>query len=393
MPVRIDRDLAAALERTSGSCRVSVRAAVRQPVLEAALRNAAAAVEAETGTAGVRWKHVEAWVGELVVDVGAGNGRAAAVVDAIVAGLSQGGVQDADLLAVGADPAAAAAAEPMPQGMGRSRVLNGLAEAVASAYDRAGEPVGARRAREAAAGAPGGDAALEDQRRRAVLSLVLRQWLPDELSAAGATAEAAALRALPDPSTDATAVLDAVGQGVLAAVDRLEATPRAAILDLESAYAVGRDLHDVTWGCAGEQSRAGEALVEAARSRRPSDPGQVLWTAATTGSFSRLLPLVEALGPDALERWRRLSQEERTQHNLVVRCWERPARPTGWRPSTKPCVVPSPQPGPPPLRPLKPPSTGCRRWPGPWPSAQPGRRRASAAVTSSLARAPRAAQR
>jgi hypothetical protein len=114
-------------------------------------------------------------------------------------------------------------------------------------------------------------------------------------------------------------VLEAVGRAVLASVDRLEATPRAAILDLESAYAVGRDLHDVTWGCAGEQGRAGEALVEAARSRRPVAPGQTLWTAASTGAVQRLLPLVEGLGPDALERWRRMAREERTLHALVVK--------------------------------------------------------------------------
>lgn len=322
MPVRIDPDLVAALERTPGPWRVSVRAAVRQPVLEEALRLAAAAVETRTGSASVRWRQVEAWVGELVVDVGAGDGRAAAaaaVVQAIVAGLGQAGVRDADLSAVGAEPAPVAAFEPMPEGRGRSRALNGLAEAVASAYDRVGEDIGARRAREAAAGASGGDDALEDHRRRAVLALVMRRWLPDELDAAGATAEAGAIRALPDPVTDANAVLEAVGRAVLAAVDRLEATPRAAILDLESAYAVGRDLHDVTWGCAGEEGRAGEALVEAAHSHRPAEPGQVLWTAATTGCFSRLLPLVEALGPDALESWRRLSHEERTLHALVVR--------------------------------------------------------------------------
>ncbi len=207
----------------------------------------------------------------------------------------------------------------LPQGRGPSRVLNGLAEAVGSAYDRAGEAVLARRAREAAAGAPGGDETLEDQRRRAVLDLVLRGWLPFELDAAGATPEAVVLRSLPEPVTDATGALDAVGRAVLAAGDRLEATPRAAILDLESAYAVGRDLHDVTWGCAGEQGRAGEALAEAAGIRRPADPGQVLWTAATTGAFQRLLPLIEAVGPEALERWRRMSREERTLHALVVR--------------------------------------------------------------------------
>jgi hypothetical protein len=181
-----------------------------------------------------------------------------------------------------------------------------------------GEAVAARRAREAAAGAAGGDDELEDHRRRAVLSLVLRRWLPDELDAAGATEEAARLRSLPDPTTDASAVLDAVGTAVLASVDRLEATPRAAVLDLESAYAVGRDLHDVTWGCAGEQGRAGEALVDAAHSRRPSEPGQVLWSLASTGSFQRLLPLVEAVGPEALDRWRRVAHEERTLHALVI---------------------------------------------------------------------------
>ena len=322
MPVRIDPDLVAAVERTSGPCRISVRAAVRQPALEAALRAAAAAAAAEPGVSGVRWRHVDPWVGEL----DEAEGRAAAVVEAIIAGLGQAGLRDADLLAVGATPAPATRPGPTPEGVGRSRVLNGLAEAVASAYDRAGDAVGARRAREAAAGAPGGgqgpddqDDELEDQRRRAVLGLVLRRWLPYELRAAGAAAEAAALEALPDPTTDATAVLTAVGRAVLASVDRLEATPRAAILDLESAYAVGRDLHDVTWGCAGEQGRAGEALVEAARSRRPADPGQLLWTAASTGAFSRLLPLVEALGPEALDRWRRVSQEERTLHALVVK--------------------------------------------------------------------------
>ena len=209
--------------------------------------------------------------------------------------------------------------ESLPEGRGPSRALNGLAEAVGSAYDRAGEPVLARRAREAAAGAPAGDGTLEDDRRRAVLSMVLRRWLPDELDAAGATPEAAVLRSLPEPVTDATAALDAVGRAVLAAGDRLEATPRAAIVDLESAYAAGRDLHDVTWGCAGEQGRAGEALAEAAGNRRPADPGQVLWTAATTGTFQRLLPLIEAVDPEALERWRRLSREERTLHALVVR--------------------------------------------------------------------------
>ena len=320
MPVRIDPDLVAALERTPGPCRVSVRAAVRQPVLEAALRAAAAAVDAEPGTTGVRWRHVEPWVGELVVEVEEkGNGRAASVVEAIVAGMASAGLREGDLLAVGAAPAPEPAAAAAPEGLGASQVLNGLAEAVASAYDRVGNPVGARRAREAAAGAPGGADELEDQRRRAVLGLVLRRWLPSELRAAGADAEAAALEALPDPTTDATAVLEAVGRAVLAALDRLEATPRAAILDLASAYAAGRDLHDVTWGCAGEQGRAGEALVEAARSRRPADPGQVLWTAASTGAFSRLLPLVEDLGPEALDRWRRLAQEERTLHALVVR--------------------------------------------------------------------------
>ena len=321
MPVRIDPDLVAALERTTGPCRVSVRAAVRQPVLEAALRGAAAAVEAVPSTAGVQWRHVDPWVGELVLQVDDTPGRGAAVVDAIVAGLGQAGVRDADLLAVGAAPAPAAVPAPAPEGVGRSRALNGLAEAVASAYDRAGEAVLARRAREAAAGAPGGadDEELEDRRRRAVLGLVLRRWLPAELEAAGAAAEATALRNLPDPATDANAVLEAVGRAVLAAVDRLEATPRAAILDLESAYAVGRDLHDVTWGCAGEQGRAGEALVERARTRRPPDPGQVLWTAASTGAVQRLLPLVEALGPDALERWRRIGREERTLHALVVK--------------------------------------------------------------------------
>ncbi len=324
MTIRIDPGLTAALERGPGPCRVSVRAAVRQPVLEAALRAAAAAVAAETGVAAVPW-HVEPWVGELVVDTAGGQGQAAAVVDAIVAGLGQAGVREGDLLAVGALPPPAATPQPLPAGRGRSRVLNGLAEAVGSAYDRAGEPVLARRAREAAAGAPGGDDGLEDQRRRAVLSLVLRRWLPDELDVAGATAEAAALRSLPEPVTDAAAALEALGRAVLAAVDRLEATPRAAVLDLESAYAVGRDLHDVTWGCAGEQGRAGEALVEAARNRRPADPGQVLWTAATTGAFQRLLPLVEGLGPDALDRWRRLGREERTLHALIVRVLGAPA--------------------------------------------------------------------
>jgi len=319
MPVRVDPDLPAALERSVGPCRVSVRSAVRQPVLEAALAAAAAAVEAAPGTSQVGWRYVETWVGEVAVAVEGGDGRAAAVVEAIVGGLGQAGVRDADLLAVGAAPAPDGAAEPLPEGQGRSRVLNGLAEAVGSASDRAGDPVGARRAREAAAGAAAGDEVLEDQRRRAVLGLVLRRWLPDELEAAGAAAEAAVLRALPDPTTDAAAVLEAVGRAVLASVDRLEATPRAAILDLESAYAVGRDLHDVTWGCAGEQGRAGEALVEAARSRLPPKPGQVLWTFSTTGAFQRLLSLVEALGPEALERWRRLSREERTLHALVIR--------------------------------------------------------------------------
>jgi hypothetical protein len=327
LPVRIDPDLVTALQCTDGPVRVSVRAAVRQPVLEAALREAAAAVDAVPSTAGVRWRHVDPWVGELVLQLDQEDGRAAAVVDAIVFGLGQAGVRDADLLAVGgaARPATATAAAPAPQGVGRSRVLNGLAEAVASAYDRAGDPVGARRAREAAAGAPGGAAGddgfdeLEDQRRRAVLNLVLRTWLPMELEAAGAAGEAAALRALPNPTTDASAVLEAVGRSVLAAVDRLESTPRAAILDLESAYAVGRDLHDVTWGCAGEQGRAGEALVEAARSKRPAQPGQVLWTAASTGAVQRLLPLVETFGPDALERWRRMAREERTLHALVIK--------------------------------------------------------------------------
>lgn len=319
MPVRVDPDLPAALERSAGPCRVSVRSAVRRPVLEAALAAAAAAVEAAPGTSEVRWRYVETWVGEVAVAVEGGDRRAAAVVEAIVGALGRAGVRDADLLAVGAPPAAGGGTDPLPEGQGRSRALNGLAEAVGSACDRAGDPIGARRAREAAAGASGGDSDLEDKRRRAVLALILRQWLPDELDAAGATAEAAALRALPDPADDATAVLDAVGRAVLAAVDRLEATPRAAILDLESAYAVGRDLHDVTWGCAGGQGRAGEALVEAARQRRPDQPGQVLWTAATTGAFQRLLPLIEALGPDALERWRRLGREERTLHALVVR--------------------------------------------------------------------------
>lgn len=325
LPVRIDPDLVAALQRTHGPVRVSIRAAVRQPVLEAALRAAAAAVEAVPSTAGVRWRHVEPWVGELVLQVDQEDGRAAAAVDAIVTGLGQAGVRDADLLAVGATPLPAGGTAPAPEGVGRSRVLNGLAEAVASAYDRAGDAVGARRAREAAAGAPGGTTGtdgfdeLEDRRRRAVLNLVLRTWLPMELGAAGAVAEATALRALPDPATDAGAVLEAVGRAVLAAVDRLEATPRAAILDLESAYAVGRDLHDVTWGCAGEQGRAGEALVEAASSRRPAQPGQVLWTAASTGAVQRLLPLVEASGTDALERWRRMTREERTLHALVIK--------------------------------------------------------------------------
>jgi hypothetical protein len=319
LSVRIDPDLVAALERTAGPSRVSVRAAVRQPVLETALRAAVVAVEAVPGTSGVRWRHVEPWVGELVVSLEQADGRAAGVVEAIVAGLGQAGVRDADLLAADRTSAPAARSGPAPEGRGRSRVLNGLAEAVASAYDRAGEAVAARRAREAAAGAPSGDDELEDRRRRAVLSLVLRRWLPDELEAAGASAEAAALRALPDPTADAGAVLEAVGRSVLASVDRLEATPRAAILDLESAYAVGRDLHDVTWGVAGEQGRTGEALVEAARSRRPPQPGQVLWSLASTGTFQRLLPLVEAAGPEALDRWRRLSQEERTLHALVVR--------------------------------------------------------------------------
>jgi len=319
MPVRVDPDLVAALGRSAGTCRVSVRATVRQPVMEAALRAAAAAIEATSGAAPVRWRYLEAWVGELEVDVQADLGRAAAVVEAVVAGLGQVGVRDADLLAVGQPAPAAAAAEPLPEGRGHSRALNGLAEAVGSACDRAGDPVGARRAREAAAGAPDGDEDLEDRRRRALLGLVLRRWLPDELDAAGATAEAATLRALPDPTTDATAVLEAVGQAVLAAIDRLQATPRAAILDLESAYAAGRDLHDVTWGCAGEQGRAGEALVEAAQIRRPAQPGQVLWTFATTGAFQRLLGLVEALGPEAQERWRRIGREERTLHALVVK--------------------------------------------------------------------------
>lgn len=319
MPVRVDPDLPAALERSVGPCRVSVRSAVRQPVLEAALAAAAAAVAAAPGTSEVRWRYVETWVGEVTLALEGGNGRVAAVVEAIVDGLGRAGVRDADLLAVDAPPAPQGAVEPLPEGQGRSRALNGLAEAVGSACDRAGDPIGARRAREAAAGASGGDSDLEDQRRRAVLALILRGWLPAELDAAGATAEAATLRALPEPANDATAVLDAVGQAVLAAVDRLEATPRAAILDLESAYAVGRDLHDVTWGCAGGQGRAGEVLVEAARQRRPDQPGQVLWTAATTGAFQRLLPLVEALGPDALARWRRVGREERTLHALVVR--------------------------------------------------------------------------
>ena len=319
MPVRVDPDLVAALGRSLGMCRLSVRAAVRQPVLEAALRTAAAAIEAASGAAPVRWRYVEAWVGELEIDVQGDPGRAAAVVEAVVAGLGQVGVRDAELLAVGLPAPTAAAAEPLPEGQGRSRALNGLAEAVGSACDRAGDPVGARRAREAAAGAPDGDETLEDRRRRAVLGLVLRRWLPDELDAAGAAIEAANLRALPDPITDAAAVLEAVGQAVLAAVDRLQATPRAAILDLESAYAAGRDLHDVTWGCAGEQGRAGEALVEAAQIRRPPQPGQVLWTLATTGAFQRLLGLVEALGPEAQERWRRLGREERTLHALVVK--------------------------------------------------------------------------
>lgn len=317
MTVRIDPDLMAALERTPGPCRVSVRAAVRQPVLETALRSAVETISALAGTAHVSWRHVEPWVGEVAVEEG--EGMASAVVDAIVAGLGEAGVRDADLFAVGAVPAPVLGRAPASEGRGRSRVLNGLAEAVGSAYDRAGEPVGARRAREAAAGAPGGDEELEDQRRRALLGLVLRRWLPDELDAAGATAEAATLRSLPDPATDANAVLEAVGRAVLASVDRLDATPRAAILDLESAYAVGRDLHDVTWGCAGEQGRAGEALVEAAKSRRPAAPGQTLWTAASTGAVQRLLPLVEALGPDALERWRRTAREERTLHALVVK--------------------------------------------------------------------------
>ena len=316
MTIRIDPGLLPALDRRAGPCRVSVRAAVRQPVLEAALK--AAVVEAEATGATVSWRHVEQWVGELVVDLAAAGHAAAAVVDAIVTGLGRAGVRDGEIFAVGAAPEPVTP-PPLPQGRGPSRVLNGLAEAVGSAYDRAGEAVLARRAREAAAGAAGGDEALEDQRRREVLALVLRRWMPDELDAAGAAAEATALRSLPEPVTDAAAALEVIGRGVMAAVDRLEATPRAAVLDLESAYAVGRDLHDVTWGCAGEQGRAGEALAEAAGSRQPSHPGQVLWTAATTGAFQRLLPLVERLGPEALERWRRLGREERTLHALVVK--------------------------------------------------------------------------
>jgi len=325
--VRIDTDLVAALERTPSPWRISVRAALRQPVLEAALADAAAAVGGGPGTTGVRWRHVEAWVGELVVEVDKASAQAVAVVEAIVKGLGMSGVRDADLLAVGAVPPPATKAEPAPEGVGRSRALNGLAEAVGSAYDRLGEPVGARRAREAAAGAPGGDHELEDHRRRGVLSLVLRRWLPAELTAAGAIAEADALHALPDPTTDANSVLDAVGRAVLASVDRLEATPRAAILDLESAYAAGRDLHDVTWGCAGEQGRSGEALVEAARHRRPTQPGELLWSLASTGAFSRLMPLVEGLGPTALDRWRRTAQEERTLHTLVVKVMGAPTPP------------------------------------------------------------------
>ncbi len=324
MPFRIHPDLVAALGRRPGPSRVSVRSAVRQPLLEAALKAAAAAVEAEMES-GVQWRYVEPWVGELVVDATKDQAQADAVVQAMVAGLRQVGLGDADLLPVDAPTAPAAVTHPAPEGRGRSRALNGLAEAVGSAYDRAGDPVGARRAREAAAGASGGDEALEDVRRRAVLGLVLRQWLPYELDAAGAAFEAAALRDLPDPPTDATAVLEAVGHAVLGAVERLEATPRAAIVDLESAYAVGRDLHDVTWGCAGEEGRAGEVLVEAAHHHRPDQPGQVLWTAATTGAFQRLVPLVEALGPDALERWRRLTHEERTFHALVVKALGAPA--------------------------------------------------------------------
>ena len=45
----------------------------------------------------------------------------------------------------------------------------------------------------------------------------------------------------------------------------------------------------------------------------------MLWTLATTGAFQRLLGLVEALGPEAQERWRRLGREERTLHALVVK--------------------------------------------------------------------------
>ena len=318
MAIRVDPQLVAALARP-GPCRVSVRSATRQPVLEGALRAAAAAIQSEAGTPAVTWRHVEPWVGELVVDVGCDPGTAATVVQAIVAELGRAGLRDGDVLAVGGAAQPVATPEPLPEGRGPSRALNGLAEAVGSAYDRAGEPILARRAREAAAGVRGGDESLEDQRRRAVLGLVLRCWLPDELDAAGATPEAAVLRSLPEPVADPSAALDAVGRAVLAAGDRLEATPRAAILDLESAYAVGRDLHDVTWGCAGQQGRAGEALAEAAANRRPADPGQVLWTAATTGALQRLLPLIEVLGPDALERWRRLSREERTLHALVVR--------------------------------------------------------------------------
>lgn len=319
LPVRIDPDLVAALERTPGPCRISVRATVRQPVLEAAMVAAVEAVHGPGLAAGVTSRYVDAWVGELLIEIDKTSGRAAAVVAAIVAGLGQAGLRDADLFAVGATPAPATPAGPSPEGVGRSRALNGLAEAVASAYDRAGEPIGARRAREAAAGAIGGGEELEDRRRRAVLGLILRTWLPAELDAAGANAQAAALRSLPDPTTDANAVLAAVGQAVLAAADRLAATPRAAVMDLESAYAVGRDLHDVTWGCAGEQGRAGEALAEAARTRRPAEPGQVLWSLASTGAFQRLLPYVEAFGPDALDRWRRLSRDERTLRTLVVK--------------------------------------------------------------------------
>lgn len=121
MPVRVDPDLPAALECSVGPCRVSVRSAVRQPVLEAALAAAAAAVEAAPGTSQVRWRYVETWVGEVAVALDGGDGRAAAVMEAIVAGLGRAGVRDADLLAVGGVPAPTAPAEPMPEGQGRSR--------------------------------------------------------------------------------------------------------------------------------------------------------------------------------------------------------------------------------------------------------------------------------